>query len=636
MAEREDIRHEIRSGTLGFESEFTNWRMALKAKLLPLGIAALVALLPAFVATWFSFSLSAPDGAGLGYALTGSSGGTRWPVAWSPSPSELDAVRAAGGQVFADSSYIYIEPAAGQAPPRELAEKWSATRWAFNSGLLAGGAVWVVLLSGFAAIGYGRLQRRFQKTGELLQRDTHVRGARVLAPLRSMREHDHDPSFQDEMEKIGAGQLPLFTLQSQTVFLPLDLELTHLLFLGATGSGKTQTLAPMLKAALARGTKSVIFDVKGDFTAQLYTGQSAVLFGPMDVRSVPWNPFDDITDLWGAREFAAVLIPDNPQGGGDNDYFVKGPRDLLGAILIALMEKRETKNGELLAAIKGRIEKLHELLADVPAAAPALTHIIEKGKQTQGVLSSLRTFCQPLDLLERWSDLGPRQGGFSFSEYIKDDQERRTLIMQSVPEREQVCAPLLSAAYNIMFKATLARPESYDPAHRNIFWFDELAQLQKMESFLQLMTLARSKNSAVFAALQDWGIIRSKYGKDKLESITNGFNSIVAGRLLEPEALQWLEKRFGQQEILKTEEGHSFGPSDFADRMTANRRRDVRTAVLGSEIATLPPLTAFYMVNNALTKVTREYQRNAEIAKPYIPYSDLAAIKRARVDFGEE
>jgi type IV secretory pathway TraG/TraD family ATPase VirD4 len=155
-----------------------------------------------------------------------------------------------------------------------------------------------------------------------------------------------------------------------------------------------------------------------------------------------------------------------------------------------------------------------------------------------------------------------------------------------------------------------------------MFFFDELAQLNKMNSFVQLLTLARSKNIAVFAAIQDFGLLRSKYKKDLLESILNNFNTLVAGRLNETETLKWLEQRLGKEEYMRYEEGHSFGPTDFADRLTANRRRMERFAVMSSEIASLPPLTYYLLVDKYLTKASRQYEKFQQIAEPTILYSD--------------
>jgi type IV secretory pathway TraG/TraD family ATPase VirD4 len=173
-----------------------------------------------------------------------------------------------------------------------------------------------------------------------------------------------------------------------------------------------------------------------------------------------------------------------------------------------------------------------------------------------------------------------------------------------------------------LFKAGLSLPDNSDLKNRVLFFFDELAQLNKMDSFVQLLTLARSKNIGIISAIQDFGLIRSKYQKDLLETILNNFNGLILGRMNETSVLKWIEYRLGKEEYIKHEESHSFGPTDFADKITSNRTRHEKNVVLGSEISTLENLEYFLVINSLITKGKRIYQKFKPIAEPFEMYSD--------------
>jgi hypothetical protein len=477
-----------------------------------------------------------------------------------------------------------------------------------------------------------KLTAKFEKSGKKIKEDQHIRGSKIISITRfETMDENSDIPFDERISEIGtAGDLPLFNgtvvnpdnkdeKKDIKIFLPIENEVYHLLFLGTTGSGKTQSLFPMLKASIDRGTKNIVYDVKGDFTSLTFEPKRNMLFAPFDKRSFSWCPFADLNDDWDCREFAEVLIPDSP---GENPYFIQAPRDILGSILIALRFLGQTTNNDLIHAIKSTREDLIDLLKETEASSASIQHIVNSDSaQTQGVLASLRTYCMSLEILERWPDASA-ENSFSFRNYITDSSLNSNLIIQSYPQREKILAPLLSTIYNVLFKAGLSLPDNSDLKNRVLFFFDELAQLNKMDSFVQLLTLARSKNIGIISAIQDFGLIRSKYQKDLLETILNNFNGLILGRMNETSVLKWIEYRLGKEEYIKHEESHSFGPTDFADKITSNRTRHEKNVVLGSEISTLENLEYFLVINSLITKGKRTYQKFKPIAEPFEMYSD--------------
>ena len=607
---------------LPFEHWFTRLRMSAKAYFMLSLPQIVISFVVALVIGYVSLSSMSPAGTPLLYKIFGDPSLDEWPVYWVRGKESY--LTSAGYRILGGGDTVFIVPKVGN--PNKSALQFLIANYVKldRARSLALSAFFISFMSVSSLLiwwSWPKIRKNFDELGAELSNDQHIRSSRLLPVVRS-GDTPEQPVFSEELSKLGEGDLPLIRGkcgdQEFVIYLPRKYEVTHMLFLGSTGAGKTQSLFPMLRASIARGTKNVIYDVKGDFTSLLFDDDKVKLFAPFDVRSIGWCPFADLEDVWDCREFSEVLIPEEST---KSPYFVRAPRDLLGSILYALMMKKQTSNKDLLHFIHANAKTIKYLLNEFDVTRPSITHIFkEDSTQTQGVLASLRMYCLPLDVLDRWPDLNAKNS-FSFKQYIRDDFNKMSLILKSYPERERVAAPLLSSVYNIMFKTCLSRDESSALDKRIIFFFDELAQLNRMDTLLQLLTLARSKNIGIFAAIQDFGLLRSKYSQDLLETMLNNFVTLVAGRLNETNTLQWLEKRFGTEEYWQYQEGHSFGPEDFADRLSAQRRKAQRQVVLSSEIATLPNLTYYILVDQYLCKASRKYEKFEPITEPNITYS---------------
>ena len=79
--------------------------------------------------------------------------------------------------------------------------------------------------------------------------------------------------------------------------LPPALTHTGVLVIGATGSGKTNFLLPILQQIVTSPHRSLILDIKGDFTAMLAYPTSVSLVAPWDRRGWRWDIARDVTSL---------------------------------------------------------------------------------------------------------------------------------------------------------------------------------------------------------------------------------------------------------------------------------------------------------------------------------------------------
>jgi hypothetical protein len=77
--------------------------------------------------------------------------------------------------------------------------------------------------------------------------------------------------------------------------IPREKESMHLLAVGDTGSGKTQTVYSLLDQALGRGETAIVFDSQyGDFVKRYYDPRRGDVILGLDERAAAWNPSDEV------------------------------------------------------------------------------------------------------------------------------------------------------------------------------------------------------------------------------------------------------------------------------------------------------------------------------------------------------
>ena len=108
--------------------------------------------------------------------------------------------------------------------------------------------------------------------------------------------------------------------------LSRERETRHFLLVGSVGGGKTQILTPMVLAAIGRGDRVLIFDIKADFTSTLPV--DFALLAPWDSRSMVWDVARDCVNAQDARELAAQLIP-----SGQDPMWHQAARQILTAVI---------------------------------------------------------------------------------------------------------------------------------------------------------------------------------------------------------------------------------------------------------------------------------------------------------------
>ena len=362
------------------------------------------------------------------------------------------------------------------------------------------------------------------------------------------------------------------------VTISQERETKHLLIMGASGSGKTNIIWHVLKEAIRRKDRIVIFDSKGDFTTEL---SSLCLLAPWDPRSLAWDVARDCVGPLDAQSLAARLIPDSDK----DPIWPNASRAVLVALIIHL---QTSKSGEwtfpdLRALLHLPIEDLR-LIAQ-QHNPEALRSLEDGSKTTQSILINLMAFMAPVvDMARAWSD--PDQQRFSMKDWIEGNSKLpRTVVMQGSQRFDRTAAALVNSLMSVMAD-TIASPSLPDDKNRRIWLvLDEFAQLGQLRDFGPLIRMGRSKGLRIVMGAQDIAELRAIYGTHKTDAWTSSLTTSIYTRLEGGATAEWVSRRIGEQETLVTQDSQTQGGSGTSETQQTTIRKS--PTVLPAELKTL-------------------------------------------------
>ena len=149
--------------------------------------------------------------------------------------------------------------------------------------------------------------------------DDHVRGARVVTGRKVA-------AAPGAMAKaIRKGQI-CFAGTSLTA----EAESTHMLAIGAPGSGKSTAIDDLQATAIARGDPMMVADPDGEAMSRYWRDGDRVL-NPFDARCAKWDLFSDLTEETDSERVAASLLP--MSGNEESERWTRRGRDLLATMM---------------------------------------------------------------------------------------------------------------------------------------------------------------------------------------------------------------------------------------------------------------------------------------------------------------
>lgn len=367
----------------------------------------------------------------------------------------------------------------------------------------------------------------------------------------------------------------------------------HLCILGKVGQGKTVALVPILRDAIARGDRVLLFDNKTDFSTFIVdeNGNCPVIVAPWDARSACFDIARDCRTTAEAAELSKSFIGES---GGD-PMWGDGARAILTGFIHKLqVDKQENWGwqdlGDLIANtsmndVEAIMEKYHtEGKRAVEAIKDANGQSEGAGKTTQSLLITLSAQLSPVyRMAEAWAGV---QEKFSVRDFMDDKLKSKVVILQGN-------ATLLGVqnAYISGILSTLAArvnssfcPNISPNARGTWIFLDELPQLgpTPLPSVSALMAIGRSKGVRVIVGLQSPAQLRELMEKDGSDAMFEIFNTFIFCGL-GGDSAAWASGLVGNQIIERYKPSSSSNQGQQGGSTSSSWERVTEPAIIPSD-----------------------------------------------------
>ncbi len=560
----------------GSQSIIHEWRMLGQSVLYTLMVSAGVVFLTTAYFAWAGMTVQERHGLRV-YAQAG------FNIAILSDPTKLVTYKEETGQTWMIRSDKFTQSRiARQSKEAMLDGAWTGFCWGASAMLF----IILALVTFFYVAGRDQSSEKF------------VRGAR-LADRKQLAK---------SLRKIkgGAGVLAVNGLS-----IPRRYEPQHFMFLGASGTGKTQIYMRLLEGVRAAGQKAIVYDINGTFVEKFYSPKSDTILNPLDARSAPWDLWSEVNANTDYDRLAVSLFPDSVHA---EPFWTQAARAVFAAVAQKMMEEAKALDKapsnrefyELLALAP--INKLVTYCRNTPAGA-----FLDKDseKMTASVRATLATAMKGFGLLR------DADSTFSIREFITDEKNKGWLFITSKNDQLAALKGLITLWVDTAVATLLSMDEN--PDRRIWFSIDEMPSLNKLEALLQMMAQARKYGGAAALGLQSFAQLVEIYGREGAEAITGSCSIWFLLRPNDPMTAKWCSESLGKIEREEAQEGVSVGRHEMRDGRTLQKQRIERPVVLPSELRNLRDMEFYLSLGRGLpiAKGEMKYRQFEKAAAPF-------------------
>lgn len=331
----------------------------------------------------------------------------------------------------------------------------------------------------------------------------------------------------------------------------------HSLFLGGTGSGKTNLMFRMvdqLRKKMTANDVMIIFDSKGDYYKKFNKPSDLVIGNSTEyaARSQRWNIFQEILAdgeafeqfSVNAKEIAGILFAEQ-KAKTTNVFFPNAAEDVLSSLLVSIcLDAQRDRSVEALKNnedfsmfLQGSSpELLAEQLSAHEPLRSAASYIQAGSEQSLGVISEVYTMVRRL-----FMGVFAKKGVFSMRQFIRQ-RAGKVLFLEYDLSIGNVLTPL----YRLLIDLALKEALGQNRTDGNIYLiFDEFKLLPHLQHIDDAVNFGRSKGVKVFAGLQSIEQLYDIYGQSRGRSVAAGFGSVYAFRVNDEASMRYARGLYG-------------------------------------------------------------------------------------------
>lgn len=371
---------------------------------------------------------------------------------------------------------------------------------------------------------------------EELTKPKHYRGPKLLT------QDELIASVAQTVEETGTEMGAKYTDQ---LALPTFVWNMNIGFCGATRSGKTQSMTPIVLQNYKLKIPQIIHDTKGDYFSKCGQPED-LIFCPLDVRHMGiyegWTIYNDIENIYEVELVAKAFFPDNPDA--KDQFWITAPRDIFVGILRYCHFSGKKTNKEIWETACKSLDELITLFRNTPGCERAITYIEDKRNSSGDLRAVLMSRLQALEYV------ADSDGEFSIKKWLENP--KGNIYCVNYPEIADAIKPILTTFLDLTMLRILGLKN--DKSRRLALVLDEAPFLGKLTSLVRFISLAAEKGTQVVLGYQSNSMFHSLYGKEDMLTILANLGSKVVFRLADPETAKWYSDFFGEiTEIIATE-----------------------------------------------------------------------------------
>jgi hypothetical protein len=393
------------------------------------------------------------------------------------------------------------------------------------------------------------------------------------------------------------------------VLIPRRNEITPWSVIGRPQVGKSTLFKALLDQIISMKIgKRVVFDSKGDYTSTHLQDGDHIFAPSVDVRSLKWTIFNDVTSLSRISDMVAALIPE----GGKDPIWPAGARLILEGILLHCWHTGKKTNAYVWQVACQPADKLKEVLASTPGAEMAAALLDKPEVATSFSFTvNLKTYLKPLQLLARMD------GPFSVRQWLTDGKNDGLFIV-SVPDHLETLKPLMNLFLSTLLTAHKSLPD--DRSRRVFYLLDELGVLPKVPGLAAALNFGPSKGLCCLLGYQSYQQIDELYGRNVMEAMVSSAATHVAFSVGNEKTLEELSKLIGEAEVIESRGTLTTGISDNRHGGSSMDQLVKKRLVMPDTIKDLPPLNAYLkLLGYPAAKITLTYTPYPAVAEALVP-----------------
>ena len=376
-----------------------------------------------------------------------------------------------------------------------------------------------------------------------------------------------------------------FGVSHMNLSIDEDILSKHILFIGGTGCGKTNTFyyfVDQIKKKMTNNDVMIIFDTKGDFYKKFYSpSEDKVLSNSKQYLPVTdkWNVFkeisadgwDDIDIVNNTNELTMSVFQEAIQKNSSNPFFPNAARDLLAALIIcitragvndALFRKKHFYNKELRDFLNvADAVTIANMLKGENDMGAVLNYIGDgTTAQALGVLAEMQNVIRQI-FVGSFADAGH----FSIRNFVRN-KGGKTLFV----EYDLSMGSLLTPIYRLFFDLALKEALGRNKSEGNVYLIcDEFKLLPNLQHIDDGVNFGRSLGVKVLAGLQSIEQLYEIYGDSRGRNIAAGFSAVFAFKANDPCTREYVSKLYGKNIMLEQYQ--------LADNSYVEEKRDGNT-----------------------------------------------------------